>query len=82
MPPYVVVAHEPAVYTGINTVVMKYKGMSDRVIKHIAHAYRIVYHANTTITDALYRIDVQVPKSSEIEYIMAFIRNSTVGIIS
>lgn len=81
VPPYVIVAHDPAAYYSINTGVMQHEGFSDTVIKHIAQAYRIIYHANTSIEDALYRVEQQVPRGPEIENILSFIRNSKMGII-
>ena len=81
VPPYIVVAHEPAAYYSINTRVLQHEGFSDTVIKHIAHAYRIIYHANTSIEDALYRVELQIPKGPEIQNIIDFVRSSKVGII-
>ena len=81
VPPYIVVAHEPAAYYSINTRVLQHEGFSDTVIKHIAHAYRIIYHANTSIEDALYRVELQIPKGPEIQNILDFVRSSKVGII-
>ena len=81
VPPYIVVAHEPASYYSINTRVLQHEGFSETVIKHIAHAYRIIYHANTSIEDALYRVELQIPKGPEIQNIIDFVRSSKVGII-
>ncbi len=81
VPPYVVVAHEPASFYSINTKVLQHEGFSETIIKHIAHAYRIIYHANTSIDDAIYRVEQQIPQGKEIKNIISFIRESKVGII-
>ena len=81
IPPYVVIAHEPAAYYGVNTRVLQHEGFSETVIKHIAHAYRLIYHVNSTIEDALYRIEQQIPRSEEIDNILNFVRSSKAGII-
>ena len=81
VPPYVVVAHEPASFYSINTKILQHNGFSDTIIKHIAHAYRIIYHANTSVDDAIYRVEQQIPQGKEIENIIRFIRESKAGII-
>ncbi len=81
VPPYVVVAHEPATFYSVNAKVMQLGGFSETIIKHIAHAYRIIYHANTSIDDALYRVEQQVPQGKEIQNIIKFIKESKMGII-
>jgi UDP-N-acetylglucosamine acyltransferase len=76
IPPYIIIAHEPAAFYSINKTVMQSKGFSDVTIKHIAHAYRIIYQSNTTTFDALHRIEQQIPMSTEIQNIIEFIRES------
>lgn len=81
VPPYTVIAHEPAAYYSVNAKILQHEGFSETVIKHIAHAYRIIYHANTSIEDAIYRIEQQIPRGPEIEKIINFVRSSEAGII-
>lgn len=81
VPPYVVVAHEPAAYYSVNTKILQHEGFSETIIKHIAHAYRIIYHANTSIEDAVYRVEQQIPRGEEIDNIINFIKSSKVGIL-
>lgn len=81
IPPYCIAAHEPTAYYGINATVLQHEGFSDTVIKRIAHAYRILYKANTSMEDALRRIEEQVPASREIAHIVEFARQSKLGII-
>ncbi len=81
IPPYCVAAHEPTVYYGVNHKLLTHEGISDTVIKHIAHAYRILHNVNTTLEDALWRIEEQVPTSKEIVNLVEFIRQSKLGII-
>ena len=81
IPPYCVAAHEPTSFYSINTLVLQHEGFSETVLKHIAHAFRILYKANTSIEDALRRIEEQVPSSPEIVHLVEFVRNSKLGII-
>ena len=81
IPPYCVAAHEPTSFYSINTMVLQHEGFSETVLKHIAHAFRILYKANTSVEDALRRIEEQVPSSPEIVHLVEFVRNSKLGII-
>ena len=81
IPPYIVAALEPTTYYGVNSFILSHEGLSEKIIKHISHAYRIIYQGNTSIFDALLMIKDQVPMSDEIQHIIDFINASKLGII-
>lgn len=81
IPPYIVAAKEPTSYYGVNAVVLAHEGFAEKVIKHISHAYRIVYQSNASLFDSLLMIKDQVPASEEIDHIIRFIEESKLGII-
>ena len=81
VPPYIVAALEPTTYYGVNSVILMHEGMSEKIVKHISHAYCIIYQGNTSIFDALLMIKDQVPMSDEIQHIIDFISASKLGII-
>lgn len=82
VPPYSVAAHEPTVYHGVNKFVLCRHGFSERVLKHIAGAYRLVYQGGTNdMEEVIRKIQDQIPMSREIEVIIAFIRSSELGLI-
>ncbi len=81
VPPFIVAAHDPIGFYSVNTMVLKYEGFSDTVIKQIAQAYRILYKANTSLNDALSRIEEQIPNTPEIQMIVGFVRSSKLGLI-
>lgn len=81
IPPYIIAAKEPIEYYGVNATLLAKQGFSEKILKHIANAYRIIYHSNTSIYDALLRIRDQIPMSEEIENIIAFVDASRQGII-
>ena len=74
-------ALEPTTYYGVNSVILMHEGMSEKIVKHISHAYRIIYQGNASIFDALLMIKDQVPMSDEIQHIIDFISASKLGII-
>ena len=81
LPPYIIAAKEPIAYYGVNSVVMEHEGFNAKILKHINHAYRIVYQGNCSITDAMMMIADQVPMSDEIQHIIDFVNASKLGII-
>lgn len=81
IPPYIVAAKEPIAYYGVNAIVLSHEHYSEKTIKHISHAYRIIYQGNTSIFDALIMIKDQVPMSKEIQHIIDFVNASKLGII-
>ena len=81
VPPYIVAALEPTTYYGVNSVILMHEGMSEKIVKHISQAYRIIYPGNASIFDALLMIKDQVPMSDEIQHIIDFISASKLGVI-
>lgn len=81
IPPYIVAAKEPTTYYGVNSFIMGHEGFNEKILKHIGHAYRIIYQGNSSITDALLMIKNQVPMSDEIQHIIDFVKQSELGII-
>ena len=81
VPPYIIAGGNPVKYRGVNTVMCSAYGISDKVLKHIANAYRLVVHGQTSVFDACLQIDQQVPDSKEIRNLVNFMRSSKEGII-
>ena len=82
VPPYIIAGGAPVEYHGVNTSVCRAKGFDEKVLKHIANAYRLLFHGQTSVFDACIQIDQQVPDSTEIRNIVNFVRGTEAGIIS
>lgn len=81
VPPYVILGGNPASYHGVNAVVLKHVNKTDRIIRHIANTYRIIYTGNFSLEDAVLKIPEQIPMSEEIEDILEFVRGAKHGIV-
>ena len=81
IPPYIIAAKEPTSYYGVNAFILEHEGFPEKIIKHISHAYRILYQSNTSVFDALLMIKDQVPMSEEIQNILDFVGASKLGVI-
>ena len=81
VPPFIVATDNPVRYAGVNETLLKSSGTSEKVINHIANAYRLVFHGQTSVFDAVIQIKEQVPDSKEIRAIVDFINDTKLGII-
>lgn len=81
VPPYMILGGNPAAYHGVNAVVLKHVGFSERVLRHIANTYRLIYTGNFSLEDAVVKIPEQIPMSSEIDDILHFIKHTELGIV-
>lgn len=81
VPPYVILGGNPASYHGVNAVILKHIGISERILRHIVNTYRLIYTGNFSLEDAVIKIPEQIPMSSEIEDILEFIQKSKHGIV-
>lgn len=81
VPPYVILGGNPATYHGINTIVLKHFKVTDRILRHIANTYRIIYTGNFSLQDAVIKIPEQIPMSDEIQKILDFIKEAKNGIV-
>lgn len=82
VPPYIVATDNPVRYGGLNETLLRSSGISDKIINHIANAYRLVFHGQTSVFDATIQIKEQVPDGKEIRSIVAFLEKTKIGIIS
>lgn len=82
VPPYVIIAHNPASYYGINAVVMRKHGFTEEQIDDIAKAYRHIYQCGTSVYNALQRIEADVTDSPIRSAILDFVRGNDLKIVA
>lgn len=82
VPPFIIAGGKPVQYGGPNTTMMTANDISERVQKHVANAYRLVFHGQNSVFDAVLQINDQVPDGPEIRKIVDFIKGTKAGIIS
>lgn len=81
IPPYVKAAREPIAYAGVNSIGLRRRGFSSEVIREIQDIYRLLYLSSLNNTDAIERIEAELPATKERDDIILFVRNSKRGII-
>jgi UDP-N-acetylglucosamine acyltransferase len=77
VPPYVMVAGNPAVPHAVNSEGLKRRGFTEEQIRHIRDAYRIVYRSDLKLAEALARLAPQADGHPEIRAFVDFIHAST-----
>lgn len=75
VPPYIIVAHNPISYFGVNAFILRRGKFPEATISEIAKCYRHVYQCNSSVIHALRRIQEDIAPIPEREAILSFIRN-------
>ena len=81
IPPYVMVGRDPIVYVGLNIVGLRRRGFTSEQINAIQEIYRLLYMSGLNVTQAVERIESELPESEERNYVLDFIRFSARGIV-
>lgn len=82
VPPYIIAGGTPVAYHGVNASLCSAIGFEPKIIKHIANAYRLLFHGQTSVIDAHAQIKQQVKESDAINEILRFIETTNRGIIT
>ncbi len=81
IPPFIV-ATKKNTFGGVNFTIGRQHGADEKVLKHLANAYRLVFHGQTSLFDAINQIKEQVPDSPQIRTVIEFLESTKAGIIS
>lgn len=81
IPPYVKVGRNPISYAGTNSIGLRRRGFTNEKICEIQEIYRYLYLSGHNNSDAVERIEAELPASKERDEIIMFVRNSQRGII-
>ncbi|GAB3203668.1 UDP-N-acetylglucosamine acyltransferase [Pontibacter aydingkolensis] len=81
VPPFVKAAREPLSYAGINSVGLRRRGFTSEQINEIQQIYRILFMSGLNNSQALDKIELELPPSKERDEVVNFLRNSGRGVI-
>ena len=81
VPPFIVAANHPLTYKGVNVVGLKRRGFSKKDINLIKQAYKVFFRSGINRKEALKKIELEFPKTKEIQTILRFLNHSKRGII-
>lgn len=81
IPPYVKAGRNPIAYAGINSIGLRRRSYTNETIREIQDIYRYLYLSGLNNSEAIERIEAELPATKERDEIILFIRNSQRGII-
>lgn len=82
VPPYVIMAHNPISYFGVNAFIMRKGNYKEEVIDDIAKCYRHIYQSNTSPFNAMVRVKADVAPGKERDAIIKFVEGHNYKIAS
>ena len=65
IPPFVKAGREPIAYAGVNSIGLRRRGYSNETIRDIQEIYRYLYLSGLNNSDAISRIEAELPASKE-----------------
>jgi len=80
VPPYMMADGNPAQTRTINKVGLERRGVSEEAQAALKQAYKILFREGLTVSNALTKIDTELPKSGEMEHLLNFARTSQRGL--
>jgi UDP-N-acetylglucosamine acyltransferase len=80
IPPFMIGDGNPAETKTINKVGMERRGVSEDVQATLRQAYKILFREGLTISNAIVRIEKDLPMSPEMEHFVNFVKTSQRGI--
>ncbi len=81
VPPYVMVAGNPAKPHSVNSEGLKRRGFDEQQVKNIRDAYRVLYRSDLRLVDAMEKLKPIAATRSEIRAFVDFIGSSTRSIV-
>ena len=80
VPPYMLADGNPAETRTVNKVGMERNGVSEEAHDALRRAYKILFREGLTISNALARIEKELPALPEVQHLINFTRTSSRGI--
>ena len=80
VPPYMMADGNPAETRGINKVGMERNGVPEEAQRSLREAFKILCRAGLTVSNALDKVQSELPPSHELEHFIDFCRKSERGI--
>ena len=81
IPPYILVGRDPIVFMGLNVVGLRRRGYTSEKINSMQEVYRYIYQSGQNVSQAIEKIEKELPETDERTLILEFIRTSSRGIV-
>lgn len=74
VPPYVTAGRDPLIFAGLNLIGLRRRNFTAEQIQTIQECYRTIYQSALNVSQALEKIEAEMPSSPERDYIINFIK--------
>jgi UDP-N-acetylglucosamine acyltransferase len=81
VPPYVMVAGNPAVPHSINSEGLKRRGFTEEQVRNVREAYRVLYRSELRLAEALTQLEPLAAANPEVRAFVDFIHGSTRSLV-
>jgi UDP-N-acetylglucosamine acyltransferase len=81
IPPYITAGRDPVTFAGVNSIGLRRRGYTDEQIRDIQDIYRVFFQSGLNMTQAMERMETELPDTKEKETVLNFLRGSQRGII-
>ena len=81
VPPYVMVAGNPAEPHGVNAIGLKRRGFTEEQVRNVREAYRILYRSDLKLSDAVDKLRALGETQPEVRSFVEFIGTSTRSLV-
>ena len=81
VPPFSMIARDPAAFCGLNLVGLTRRGFTTEIINNLHSAYNILFNTSALFAERIAQIRETVPPSKEIDYLIDFLTTSKRGFI-
>ena len=80
VPPFMLADGNPAETRTINKIGLERNGVSEETISALRQAYKVLFREGLTVSNAIARIEAELPQSPEMQHLVQFVRTSERGI--
>ncbi|MEK6647673.1 MAG: acyl-ACP--UDP-N-acetylglucosamine O-acyltransferase [Candidatus Firestonebacteria bacterium] len=80
VPPYLIADGHPLAIYGLNSVGLKRRNVPLEIRHNLENAYKIIYRSDLNLSQAIAKIETEIPKSEEINHFIEFLKTSKRGI--
>ena len=81
IPPFITAGRDPISYAGVNSIGLRRRGFTNEQICDIQNIYRLLFLSGLNTSQAIERIEAELPATKEKDEVILFLRNSQRGII-
>lgn len=81
IPPFIKAGRDPIAYAGVNSIGLRRHNFTNEQIREIQEIYRYLYLSGLNNSDAVERIEAELPASKERDEIVLFVKDSKRGIL-